>query len=255
LPGADIIETNTFNSTRIAMADYEMESLVTELCESSTRLAREATDHYNRLTPEQPRYVAGVLGPTNRTASLSPDVEDPGFRNTNFDQLVDAYCESTRALIAGGVDLLMIETVFDTLNAKAAIFAVEQTFSDLGTRLPLMISGTITDASGRTLSGQTTEAFWHSVRHAQPISVGLNCALGPEQLRQYVEELSGIADTYISAHPNAGLPNAVTPICRGIVRYCGHLYIRTPQCRITECLWRLRRVAEKHGHAGTGVVS
>ena len=206
--GADIIETNTFNSTRIAMADYEMESLVTELCESSTRLAREATDHYNRLTPEQPRYVAGVLGPTNRTASLSPDVEDPGFRNTNFDQLVDAYCESTRALIAGGVDLLMIETVFDTLNAKAAIFAVEQTFSDLGTRLPLMISGTITDASGRTLSGQTTEAFWHSVRHAQPISVGLNCALGPEQLRQYVEELSGIADTYISAHPNAGLPNA-----------------------------------------------
>jgi 5-methyltetrahydrofolate--homocysteine methyltransferase len=206
--GADIIETNTFNSTSIAMADYEMESLVTELCESSARLAREATDHYNLLTPEQPRYVAGVLGPTNRTASLSPDVEDPGFRNTNFDQLVDAYCESTRALIAGGVDLLMIETVFDTLNAKAAIFAVEQTFSDLGTRLPLMISGTITDASGRTLSGQTTEAFWHSVCHAQPISVGLNCALGPKQLRQYVEDLSNIADTYISAHPNAGLPNA-----------------------------------------------
>ena len=206
--GADIIETNTFNSTSIAMADYKMESLVSELCESSARLAREAADQYNLLTPDQPRYVAGVLGPTNRTASLSPDVEDPAFRNISFDQLVDAYCESTRALITGGVDLLMIETIFDTLNAKAAIFAVEKTFSELGIRLPLMISGTITDASGRTLSGQTTEAFWHSVRHAKPISVGLNCALGPKELRQYIEDLVGIADTYISAHPNAGLPNA-----------------------------------------------
>jgi 5-methyltetrahydrofolate--homocysteine methyltransferase len=206
--GADIIETNTFNSTSVAMADYEMESLVTELCECSARLARKAADRYNRLTPAQPRYVAGVLGPTNRTASLSPNVEDPGFRNISFDQLVAAYRESTRALIAGGVDILMIETIFDTLNAKAAIFAVEQTFSELGKRLPLMISGTITDASGRTLSGQTTEAFWHSVRHARPFSVGLNCALGPRELRQYIEDLSGIADTYISSHPNAGLPNA-----------------------------------------------
>ena len=206
--GADIIETNTFNATSIAMADYEMESLVTELCESSAQLARAAADHYSQLTPDHPRYVAGVLGPTNRTASLSPDVEDPGFRNISFDQLVAAYCESARALIAGGVDLLMIETIFDTLNAKAAIFAVEQTFEDLGTRLPLMISGTITDASGRTLSGQTTEAFWHSVRHARPISIGLNCALGPKELRQYIADLSDIADTYISAHPNAGLPNA-----------------------------------------------
>ena len=206
--GADIIETNTFNATRIAMSDYNMESLVVELCESSAQIARTAADHYSQLTPEQPRYVAGVLGPTNRTASLSSDVEDPGFRNISFDQLVEAYCESTRALISGGVDLLMIETIFDTLNAKAAIFAVEQTFEELGIRLPLMISGTITDASGRTLSGQTTEAFWHSVRHAQPISVGLNCALGPKELRQYIENLSGIADTYISAHANAGLPNA-----------------------------------------------
>jgi 5-methyltetrahydrofolate--homocysteine methyltransferase len=206
--GADIIETNTFNSTSIAMADYQMESLVSEICESSARLAREAADHYNLLTPDQPRYVAGVLGPTNRTASLSPNVEDPAFRNISFNQLVEAYRESTTALISGGTDLIMIETIFDTLNAKAAIFAVEQTFSELGIRLPLMISGTITDASGRTLSGQTTEAFWHSVRHARPISVGLNCALGPKELRQYIEELSGIADTFISAHPNAGLPNA-----------------------------------------------
>ena len=206
--GADIIETNTFNATRIAMADYAMESLIAELCESSARLARAAADEYNRLTPEQPRFVAGVLGPTNRTASLSPNVEDPGFRNISFDELVEAYCESTKALIAGGVDLLMIETVFDTLNAKAAIFAVEQIFDELGKRLPIMISGTITDASGRTLSGQTTEAFWHSIRHARPIAVGLNCALGPKELRQYIEELSGIADTCISAHPNAGLPNA-----------------------------------------------
>jgi len=206
--GADIIETNTFNATSIAMADYEMESLVTEMCECSARLAREAADHYNLLTPDQLRYVAGVLGPTNRTASLSPDVEDPGFRNVNFDQLVSAYSESTRALITGGVDLLMIETIFDTLNAKAAIFAVEQTFEELGTSLPLIISGTITDASGRTLSGQTTEAFWHSVRHARPIAVGLNCALGPKELRQYIEDLSGIADTHISVHANAGLPNA-----------------------------------------------
>lgn len=206
--GADIIETNTFNSTSIAMADYEMESLVTELNQASAKLAREAADRHTALTPDRPRFVAGVLGPTNRTASLSPDVEDPAYRNVTFDQLVETYCEATQALIAGGVDLLMIETVFDTLNAKAAIFAVEQVFETLQKRLPLMISGTITDASGRTLSGQTTEAFWNSVCHAKPISIGLNCALGPQELRQYIEELSRIADTNVSVHANAGLPNA-----------------------------------------------
>ena len=206
--GADIVETNTFNTTSIAMADYAMESLVIELNQTSAKLAREAADKYTALTPDQPRFVAGVIGPTNRTASLSPDVEDPAFRNVSFDQLVESYSEATRALIAGAVDLLMIETVFDTLNAKAAIFAVEQVFDELQIRLPLMISGTITDASGRTLSGQTTEAFWNSVRHAKPISIGLNCALGPKELRQYIEELSRIADTNVSVHANAGLPNA-----------------------------------------------
>ena len=206
--GADIIETNTFNATRIAMADYGMESLVVELCETSARLAREAADRYSLLSPKQPRYVAGVLGPTNRTASLSPDVEDPGFRNTSFDALVDAYSESTRALINGGIDLLLVETIFDTLNAKAALYAIEQVFDELSLRLPVMISGTITDASGRTLSGQTTEAFWYSIRHANPVAVGLNCALGPGELRQYLEDLSNIADTHISVHANAGLPNA-----------------------------------------------
>jgi 5-methyltetrahydrofolate--homocysteine methyltransferase len=206
--GADIIETNTFNATQIAMADYGMESLAAEINEVSARLARDAADEAEKQTPDQPRYVAGVLGPTNRTASLSPDVNDPGFRNVSFDELVEAYSESCAALIRGGADLILIETVFDTLNAKAAIFAVEQTFEVLNQRLPLMISGTITDASGRTLSGQTTEAFWNAVSHAKPLSIGLNCALGPTELRQYVMELSRIADTHISAHPNAGLPNA-----------------------------------------------
>jgi len=206
--GADIIETNSFNTTSIAMADYAMESLVTELNKASAKLARDAADKYTALNPDQPRFVAGVLGPTNRTASLSPDVEDPAFRNVTFDQLVESYCEATLALIDGGVDILMIETIFDTLNAKAAIFAVEKVFETIGKRLPLMISGTITDASGRTLSGQTTEAFWNSVCHAKPISIGLNCALGPQELRQYIEELSRIADTYVSVHANAGLPNA-----------------------------------------------
>ncbi|MFA9420458.1 MAG: methionine synthase [Gammaproteobacteria bacterium] len=205
--GADIVETNSFNSTSIALSDYNMEELAGELCEVSARLAREAVDQQNRRTPQQPRWVAGVLGPTNRTASLSPDVDDPGFRNIDFDQLVDAYGEAAHGLMRGGVDLILIETVFDTLNAKAAIFAIEQVFEETGRRLPVMISGTITDASGRTLSGQTTEAFWHSIRHAKPISVGLNCALGPQQLRQYIETLSGISNCYVSAHPNAGLPN------------------------------------------------
>ena len=205
--GADIVETNTFNSTSIAQADYGLQGLVAELNETSARLARTVADDYNRKTPQQPRWVAGVLGPTSRTASLSPDVRDPGFRNIDFEQLVSAYSEAAQALIRGGVDLLLIETVFDTLNARAAIFALESVFETLGRRLPLMISGTITDASGRTLSGQTAEAFWHSVRHAQPLSVGFNCALGPTELRQHIETLAGVADCFVSAHPNAGLPN------------------------------------------------
>ena len=206
--GADILETNTFNSTTIAMADYQMESLSAEMNRVAAQLARACADEWTAKTPDRPRYVAGVLGPTNRTCSISPDVNDPAFRNITFDQLVEAYRESTRALVEGGADIIMIETVFDTLNAKAAIFAVQTEFAALGVELPVMISGTITDASGRTLSGQTTEAFYNSLRHAQPLSFGLNCALGPDELRQYVAELSRIAEGYVTAHPNAGLPNA-----------------------------------------------
>lgn len=206
--GADILETNTFNSTTIAMADYHMESLSAEINYEAARLARICADEWTARTPEKPRYVAGVLGPTNRTASISPDVNDPAFRNVSFDQLVEAYRESTRALIEGGADLIMIETVFDTLNAKAATFAVESEFEAMGVILPVMISGTITDASGRTLSGQTTEAFYNSLRHVKPLTFGLNCALGPDELRQYVAELSRISECYVTAHPNAGLPNA-----------------------------------------------
>ena len=206
--GADILETNTFNATTIAMADYEMASLSAEINRVAAQLARACADEWTAKTPERPRYVAGVLGPTNRTCSISPDVNDPAFRNVTFNQLVEAYRESTRALIEGGSDIIMIETVFDTLNAKAAIFAVQSEFEVLGVTLPLMISGTITDASGRTLSGQTTEAFYNSLRHAEPLSFGLNCALGPDELRQYVAELSRIAEGYVTAHPNAGLPNA-----------------------------------------------
>ena len=206
--GADILETNTFNSTTIAMADYHMESLSAEINYEAARLARLCADEWTARTPEKPRYVAGVLGPTNRTASISPDVNDPAFRNVSFDQLVEAYRESTRALIKGGADLIMIETVFDTLNAKAATFAVETEFEALGIVLPVMVSGTITDASGRTLSGQTTEAFYNSLRHVKPLTFGLNCALGPDELREYVAELSRIAECYVTAHPNAWLPNA-----------------------------------------------
>lgn len=206
--GADILETNTFNATRIAMADYEMEALSAEINTAAARLARACADEWTARTPERPRYVAGVLGPTNRTASISPDVNDPAYRNVSFDQLVEAYRESTRALVEGGIDIILIETIFDTLNAKAAIFAVETEFEALGVTLPVMLSGTITDASGRTLSGQTTEAFYNSLRHARPLSFGLNCALGPDELRQYVAELSRIAECYVTAHPNAGLPNA-----------------------------------------------
>lgn len=204
--GADILETNTFNSTRLSQADYGMEDLVPELNRESARLAREVCDAVAAET-NVPRYVAGVLGPTSRTASLSPDVNDPAKRNVTFDELRENYYEAASALIDGGADLIMIETIFDTLNAKAAIYALEELFDDLGRRLPVMISGTITDASGRTLSGQTTEAFWNSIRHANPLSVGLNCALGAEELRPYLEELSVKADTFVSAHPNAGLPN------------------------------------------------
>ncbi|WP_172565193.1 methionine synthase [Vibrio navarrensis] len=206
--GADILETNTFNATTIAMADYEMESLSEEINFAAAKLAREAADEWTAKNPQKPRYVAGVLGPTNRTCSISPDVNDPGYRNVTFDALVQAYSESTRALIRGGSDLILIETIFDTLNAKACAFAVDSVFEELGISLPVMISGTITDASGRTLSGQTTEAFYNALRHVRPISFGLNCALGPDELRPYVEELSRISETYVSTHPNAGLPNA-----------------------------------------------
>ena len=205
--GADIIETNTFNSTSIAQLDYDMVELVYELNKESARLARAAADKYEAQTPDKPRFVAGTLGPTNRTATLSPDVNRPGFRNITFDELVVSYVEATKGLIEGGADIILIETIFDTLNAKAAIFAVEQAYEEVGITLPIMISGTITDASGRTLSGQTCEAFWRSVAHAKPISVGLNCALGAKELRPHIAELSNIADTFISAHPNAGLPN------------------------------------------------
>ncbi|KPJ93501.1 MAG: methionine synthase, partial [Gammaproteobacteria bacterium SG8_15] len=205
--GADIIETNTFNSTSISQADYALEHIVHDLNFHSARIAREAADEVTQQTGRQ-RFVAGVLGPTNRTASLSPDVNNPGYRNIDFDTLVKSYEEAIHGLVEGGADLLLVETIFDTLNAKAAIFAIESYFEMHNKRLPIMISGTITDASGRTLSGQVTEAFWNSLRHAKPISFGLNCALGPKELREYVEELATIADTFVSAHPNAGLPNA-----------------------------------------------
>ena len=205
--GADIVETNTFNGTSIAMADYQMEDLVYELNKESARLARVIADEFTANDPDKPRFVAGVLGPTNRTASISPDVNNPGFRNVSYDELVESYLESIAGLVDGGSDLLLVETVFDTLNAKAALFAIESYYDQHDIHLPIMISGTITDASGRTLSGQTAEAFWNSLAHVQPISVGLNCALGADQLRQYVEELSGLVTCYISAHPNAGLPN------------------------------------------------
>jgi 5-methyltetrahydrofolate--homocysteine methyltransferase len=205
--GADILETNSFNSTSVSLADYGMEELVYELNRASATLAREVADESERRTTDAPKYVAGVLGPTNRTASLSPDVNDPGFRNVGFDDLAATYGEAVRGLLDGGADLLLVETIFDTLNAKAALFAIEAYFEKAGIRVPVMISGTITDASGRTLSGQTTEAFWNSVSHARPLSIGLNCALGAQALRQYVQELSRVAPTFVSTHPNAGLPN------------------------------------------------
>ncbi len=209
--GADVIETNTFNSTSIAQADYGLQAVVAELNREAARLARAVADEFTAKTPDKPRFVAGALGPTNRTASISPDVNDPGFRNVTFDELAAAYGAAVGALVEGGVDLLLIETAFDTLNTKATIFAIEEYFEKHSLRLPVIVSGTITDASGRTLSGQTPEAFWNSVRHARPLAVGLNCALGAKLMRPYIEEISNLADTYVSAYPNAGLPNPLAP--------------------------------------------
>ncbi len=205
--GADIIETNTFNSTAVSMADYHMEFLVVELNLASAKLARQAADKYTAKNPDKPRFVAGSIGPTNKTASLSPDVNNPGYRAVDFDDLVATYKQQTKALAQGGVDIFLIETVFDTLNCKAAIFAILEVKEELDIDTPIMISGTITDASGRTLSGQTVEAFWYSVSHANPLSIGLNCALGADQMRPFIKELSDKAWCRVSAHPNAGLPN------------------------------------------------
>ncbi|MGN6513702.1 MAG: homocysteine S-methyltransferase family protein [Lysobacteraceae bacterium] len=206
--GADLVETNTFNSTRVSLADYRLQHLVHELNREGARLARAACDAAEARDPARPRFVVGVLGPTSRTASLSPDVNRPGFRAISFDELAEAYREAARGLVEGGSDVLMVETVFDTLNAKAALFAIDDVLAESGGRLPVMVSGTITDASGRTLSGQTAEAFWYSLRHAQPLAIGLNCALGARDLRAHLDVLSQVADTRVSTHPNAGLPNA-----------------------------------------------
>lgn len=208
--GADIIETNTFAATRIPQADYEMQDFAYEMNLEGAKIARKAADSYTAKDPSKPRFVAGAIGPLNKTLSLSPDVNNPGFRSVTFDEVVDAYYEQVKGLVEGGADLLLIETIFDTLNAKAAIFAIKKYFRDTGKKtLPVMISGTITDASGRTLSGQTLEAFYTSVMHAKPLSIGLNCALGAKEMRPHIEELSQIASCYVSAYPNAGLPNAM----------------------------------------------
>ena len=206
--GADLIETNTFNSTRISQADYHLEHLAYELNREGAALARAACDAYTAKNPAKPRFTIGVLGPTSRTASLSPDVNDPGFRNVTFEELVDNYTESASGLLDGNADIIMVETIFDTLNAKAALFALSELFRARGSRVPVMISGTITDRSGRTLSGQTAEAFYYSVKHIRPLSVGLNCALGAADLRPHIQTLANIAESYVSTHPNAGLPNA-----------------------------------------------
>ena len=207
--GADMIETNTFGATTIAQEDYKMADLAIEMNRASAALARAACDKFS--TPDKPRYAVGALGPTPKTASISPDVNDPGARNIDFESLRKAYYEQTQALVEGGVDVLLVETIFDTLNAKAALFAIEEYFDNSGERLPLIISGTVTDASGRILSGQTVTAFWHSVRHARPLAIGLNCALGATLMRPYIQELSKVADdTFISCYPNAGLPNPMS---------------------------------------------
>ena len=206
--GADMIETNTFGATGVAQADYQMAHLAYEMNLESAKLARAACDKYS--TPDKPRFVAGALGPTPKTASISPDVNDPAARNVSFDELAESYLEQVRGLVAGGADILLVETIFDTLNCKAALSAIETSFDEVGYRMPIMISGTVTDASGRILSGQTVPAFWNSVRHARPLSIGLNCALGATLMRPYAEELSQIANTYVSVYPNAGLPNPMS---------------------------------------------
>ena len=207
--GADMIETNTFGATTVAQADYDMADLAVEMNDASAQIARAACDKFS--TPDKPRFVVGALGPTPKTASISPDVNDPGARNTSFEALRKAYYEQTEALVKGGSDVLLVETIFDTLNAKAALFAIDEYFDHSGERLPLIISGTVTDASGRILSGQTVAAFWHSIRHARPLAVGLNCALGAALMRPYIQELARVAgDTFISCYPNAGLPNPMS---------------------------------------------
>jgi 5-methyltetrahydrofolate--homocysteine methyltransferase len=208
--GVDVIETNTFSATGIAQADYGLESRVRDINFAAARIARECCDAWTVRTPDKPRFVAGALGPTNRTASISPDVNDPGARNVTYDQLVAAYGEAVEGLVDGGADLLLVETIFDTLNAKAALFAIESFFDRVNARLPVIVSGTITDASGRTLSGQTPEAFWNAVRHVRPLAVGLNCALGAALMRPYIEEVARVADTFVSCYPNAGLPNPMS---------------------------------------------
>jgi 5-methyltetrahydrofolate--homocysteine methyltransferase len=205
--GADVISSNTFNATSIAQADYQLEGRVREINLAAAKLARECADAWTARTPDKPRFVAGALGPTNRTASISPDVNDPGARNVRYDELAASYGEAIESLAEGGADLFLVETIFDTLNGKAALFALESYFDQIGRRFPVIVSGTITDASGRTLSGQTTEAFWNSVRHVRPLAVGINCSLGAALMRPYIEELARVAETYISCYPNAGLPN------------------------------------------------
>ncbi|MBT3518604.1 MAG: dihydropteroate synthase, partial [Candidatus Marinimicrobia bacterium] len=205
--GADLIETNTFNATSISQADYKTESFVYELNKSAAEIAKKATQEFTEKNPAKPRFVCGALGPTNKTASMSPDVSSPGFRNITFDELSEAYYEQAKGLVDGGADVLLVETVFDTLNCKAALFGIQSLFEDSGNEIPVMVSGTITDASGRLLSGQTVEAFWHSIRHMDLLAIGLNCALGAEQIRPYVDSLSLIADTNVFVYPNAGLPN------------------------------------------------
>jgi 5-methyltetrahydrofolate--homocysteine methyltransferase len=205
--GADIIETNTFNGTSIAQADYGLEDIVYEMNAAAARIACKVRDEWNQRTPDKPRFVAGAIGPTNRSASISPDVNNPGHRNVTFDDLIAAYGEAARGLIDGGADIILFETVFDTLNAKAGVVALENVFAEKGVRLPVMISGTITDLSGRTLSGQTPTAFWYSLRHSHPLTIGLNCALGAKEMRAHIAEIARVADTFVCAYPNAGLPH------------------------------------------------
>ena len=221
--GADIAETNTFNANSISQSDYGLEDHVRDMNIAAARMLREAADEWSEKTPDKPRFVAGAIGPTNRTASISPDVNNPGYRNTDFDALAESYAEQTRALIEGGVDLLIIETVFDTLNAKAAGFAVQSVFDEVGFELPLMVSGTVTDFSGRNLSGQTPEAFWYSTRHLKPFSIGMNCAFGADELRPAVADIGVVANTLVSVYPNAGLPNEMGEYDQGPEEMAGKL--------------------------------